>query len=116
MKANKPGDHEEALRKVLKEWRVDAAIPPRFQERVWRRIEHTERAPGPIAPSGWAVIAHWIGTMLPRPALAASYVAILLAIGVTAGWAQAQQETRRVKSELGERYVRVLDPYQTPRQ
>ena len=116
MKANESGDQNEALRKALKEWRVDAALPPGFQERVWRRIEQTERAPGPIAPSAWAVIAHWIGTRLPRPALAASYVAILLAIGVTAGWAQANQETRRVKNELGERYVRVLDPYQTPRQ
>ena len=54
--------------------------------------------------------------MLPRPALAASYVAILLAIGVTAGWAQAHHETSRVKNELGERYVRMLDPSQTPRQ
>jgi protein-S-isoprenylcysteine O-methyltransferase Ste14 len=116
MKANEPGDHEEALRRVLKEWRVGAALPPHFQEGVWRRIEQAERAPAPIAPSAWAVIAHWIGTMLPRPALAASYVAILLAIGATAGWAQAHQETRRVKNELGERYVRVLDPYQTPRQ
>jgi hypothetical protein len=116
MKANEPADHEEALRKVLKEWRTDGALPPRFQEGVWRRIEQVERAPAPVAPSAWAVIAHWIGTMLPRPALAASYVAILLAIGATAGWAQAHQETRRVKNELGERYVRVLDPYQSPRQ
>jgi len=116
MKTNEPGTHEEALRKVLKEWRMDAALPPRFQEAVWRRIEQAERAPAPIAPSLWAFVAHWIGTMLPRPALAASYVAILLAIGVTAGWAQGHQETRRVNNELGERYVRVLDPYQSPRQ
>ena len=95
---------------------MDAALSPGFQEAVWQRIERAERALAPVAPSAWAVISHWIGTMLPRPALAASYVAILLAIGVTAGWAQAHQETTRVKNELGERYVRVLDPYQTPRQ
>jgi hypothetical protein len=53
--------------------------------------------------------------MLPRPALAASYVALLLAVGVSAGWAQARQETARVRDELGQRYVRVLDPYQAPR-
>jgi hypothetical protein len=53
---------------------------------------------------------------LPRPALAASYVAILLAIGVTAGWTQARHETARVKGELGQRYIRVLDPYQAPRE
>src|SRR5438477_12682122 len=108
MKTNESSNHDEALRKVLKEWRTDASLPPHFQEGVWRRIE---RAQTPVAPSVWSVIAHWIGTALPRPALAASYVATLLAIGVTVGWAQAHQETARVKDELSQRYVRVLDPY-----
>ena len=116
MKTNEPGNHDEALRKVLKEWRTNAALPPRFQEAVWRRIERADSAPAPTAPSVWTVIAHCIGTVLPRPALATAYVAVLLAVGVTAGWAQARQETARVKGELGERYVRVLNPYQTPRQ
>ena len=114
MKTNELGNHDEALRKVLKEWRTDAALPPGFQEAVWRRIERAEPAPAPTAPSVWTVIAHWIGTVLPRPALATAYVAVVLAVGVTAGWAQARLETARVKGELGERYVRVLDPYQTP--
>ena len=115
MKPNEPGNQDEALRKVLKEWRTDAALPPRFQEAVWRRVEHAKPAPAPTAPSVWTVIAHWMGTAWPRPALAAAYVAVLLAVGVTTGWAQARQETARVKAELGERYVRVLDPYQTQR-
>ena len=114
MKTNEPGNQDDALRKVLKEWRTDAALPPGFQEAVWRRIERAEPAPAPTAPSVWIVIAHWIGTALPRPALATAYLAVVLAIGVTAGWVQARQETARVKGELGERYVRVLDPYQTP--
>jgi len=112
MNANEPGQHDDALRKLLQEWHADAPLPPRFQDAVWRRIE---RAQAPAASSGWDVIAHWIGTMLPRPALAASYIAILLTLGATAGWTQARQETARVKGELGERYIRVLDPYQVPR-
>ncbi|MBI3870449.1 MAG: hypothetical protein HY299_18125 [Verrucomicrobia bacterium] len=112
MKTTEPGNHDEPLRKVLKEWGGDAPLPPRFQEQVWQRIERTRSQ---AAPSVWAVVAHWVGTVLPRPALAASYVAVLLTIGVTAGWAQARQETGRVKAELGQRYVRVLDPYQVPR-
>jgi hypothetical protein len=113
MNTIEPGNNDEALGKLLKEWRTDAPLPLHFQEAVWRRIE---RAQAPAAASVWDTIADWIGTVLPRPALAASYVAILLAIGVTAGWTQARQETARVKGELGERYIRVLDPYQTPRQ
>ena len=113
MSDNRPEEKGDRFERALSQWRVSSPLPPRFQEAVWRRIERAERV---ASPSVWAVIAHWIGTMLPRPALAASYIALLLAIGVTAGWAQARQETERVKSELGERYVRVLDPYQTPRQ
>jgi hypothetical protein len=113
MNINEPGNHDEALRKLLKAWRADAPLPLHFQEAVWRRIE---RAQATSAPPVWSVIARWIGTVLPRPALAAAYVAILLTIGVTAGWTQARQETARVKGELGERYIRVLDPYAAPRQ
>ena len=112
MKTNEPNNRDDALRKVLKEWRADATLPPRFQESVWQCIE---RAQTSAAPSIWGVVAHWIGTILPRPALAAAYVALLLVIGGTAGWTQAHQTNARVNSELGERYVHELDPYQAPR-
>jgi hypothetical protein len=113
MTTNEPDNNDEALRKFLKEWRADTSLPPQFQEGVWRRIERTR---APTVPSAWAVISHWVGTILPRPALAASYVALLAAIGLIAGWTQAREETARVHGELGQRYVHVLDPYQTPRQ
>jgi len=113
MKTNQPGNQDETLHKVLQEWRTQAALPPGFQEHVWRRIEHAQ---APAAPSVWAAISHWIGTVLPRPALAGSYAAVLLTIGATAGWAQAHETSARVKDKLGERYVRELDPYQAPRE
>jgi hypothetical protein len=112
MNMNESGHHDEALHKLLQEWRTEAPLPPRFQEGVWRRIERTQ---APAAPSVWVVIADWIATVLPRPALAVSYVAILLTIAATTAWTQARQETARVKGELGERYIRTLDPYQAPR-
>lgn len=112
MKSNETSDQDKALGSVLKEWHSDVSLPPRFQEQVWRRIERAEAS---SAPSVWATLAHWVGTMLPRPALAASYLMLLLAVGVTLGWAQARQETSRVNEELGQRYVQVLDPYLTPR-
>ena len=116
MKNDRQTNSDEALSKLLKEWRTDASLPPRFQESVWRRIERAEQPSTSATPSVWTVVAHWIGTMLPRPALAVSYVTILLAVGLTVGWTQGKQQSARVKGELGERYVRVLDPYQTPRQ
>src|SRR5713101_3041090 len=105
MKTTEPDHNDQGLRKLLKLWRTDAPLPPGFQEGVWRRIERRQTQ---AAPSAWATIAHWIGTVLPRPVLAASYVTLLLAIGVTGGWTQARHETARVKDELGQRYVRML--------
>ena len=113
MNTNEPDNHDEPLRKLLKEWRTENSLPPRFQEAVWRRIE---RVQSPVLPSLRSVIAHWIGAVLPRPALAASYMAALLTVGVTAGWAQAHQSNAHVRDELAQRYVRVLDPYIAPRE
>ncbi len=33
----------------------------------------------------------------------------------TAGWAQARQVTGRVSDDLSARYVRLVNPYQSPR-
>jgi len=106
--------NDEKLSKLLRAWKPESSLPPRFQEGVWRKIESTQTS-YTTSPSAWGVFAHWIATLLPRPALATAYVAVLLTIGATAGWAQAHQTNARVKGELGERYVRVLDPYQAPR-
>ena len=113
MKTTDSGHHDEPLRKLLREWRTDAALPPRFQEGVWHLID---QGPQAAHTSLRAIIVHWTGSLLPRPALAVSYVVVLLAIGVTAGWAQARHDTARVKDEIGQRYVWVLDPYLAPRQ
>jgi hypothetical protein len=116
MKNNEPGNHDDALRKVLKEWRTDASLPPRFQEAVWRRIEQAERTPARGAtPSVWAVVADWIETVLPRPAIAAACLVALLAIGAATGWAQARHETNRVGDQLSVSYIRSVDPYQPSR-
>ena len=113
MKPYQKTENHEELRKVLHEWTVDAALPSRFQEQVWRRIEHAQP---PTAPSIWTIVAHWVGTVLPRPALAISYVVVLMASGATFGWARARQETTHIKEDLSQRYVRVLDPYLAPRE
>lgn len=106
-------DKDRQLSKLLREWKPEASLPPRFQEGVWQRIE---RSQAPVKPSAWAIVSHWIGNFLPRPAMATAYVALLIVVGATAGWTQAHQTNTRVKGELGERYVRVLDPYQAPRE
>jgi hypothetical protein len=114
MNAEQLTDNDARLRSLLKECKVVAALPPRFQEQVWRRIARREQQ-----PSVWfslrTSLTHWINTMLPRPALAVSYLAILLVFGASAGWAQARQKNTRVSDEMGLRYVQTVDPYQANR-
>jgi hypothetical protein len=119
-KSDGPGSEDEALHELLGEWRTDAALPQGFQAgfqaAVWRRIEWAECAPAPAASPVWFAVAHRIGAALARPAFATAYVAVLLAMGVTAGWTQARQEIAQTRDSLQERYVRALDPYRLPRE
>jgi hypothetical protein len=107
-----PDPNADRLSQLLRDWKVTTPFPPGFQEQVWSRIARTHQ---PGTASIWTFVTHWIGAVLPRPALAVSYVAILLVIGVAAGVTQGRHETTRVKGELSQRYVRLLDPYQAPR-
>jgi len=114
MNANQPGHEDETLRAQLKEWKATPGLPPGFQDQVWRRIERAEALPI-IAVPLWTVCTNWIAAVLPRPALAAAYVTVFLAIGAMFGWVQARHETERVSGDLSAQYVRSVDPYQAPR-
>lgn len=112
MNTNDSSENDTSLRALLQEWKPEASLPPRFQEQVWRRIEWAETAPVPSVSLA-AVFANWLTNLLPRPALATAYVAVLLVIGASAGWSHARQETARVTGELSARYAQTVDPYQT---
>jgi hypothetical protein len=102
-----PGD-DDAFRKVLGEWRVDAPLPPRFKEQVWQRIA---KADNRSEPAAWAGLWRLIGVVLPRPGIAYAYLAFLLLSGVAAGTWAAQLKSNRMNSELRMRYVQSIDPY-----
>ena len=111
MKAENPRPDEEALNQTLQSWKVQAPLPPRFQEEVWRRIEHNEaREPG------WRLLFQRISTKLVRPSLAVSYVAILLVAGFLAGYWQVRVTRAHVDEAMGARYVQMVDPYQRSHQ
>jgi hypothetical protein len=110
-----PPEDRDPLSNLMGEWKLAQSLPPGFQDDVWRRIERARAAEAPIS-SIWTALVHWLSSALSRPMVATSYLTVLLGLGITIGWTSARQETTRVKNELGERYVRVLDPYLTPRQ
>ncbi len=114
MKTDHSNENDAPLCALLKAWQPEASLPPRFQKQVWRRMERDETA---LAPSFSLAtyFANWLTDLVPRPALATAYLAVLVLIGASAGWSQARQETARVTGELGTRYAQTVDPYQTTR-
>jgi hypothetical protein len=108
MNPNPNPDSDERLRSVLREWVVDAPLPPRFQEQVWKRIA---RAEAPTESSFWTALARLVEVVLPRPKIAFSYVAALLVLGVTAGSVTAQIKSSHLDATLRARYVQAVDPY-----
>lgn len=112
MKPNQPSRNDEPLHELLAQWKVEESLPPRFQEQVWKRIDQGEaRKP----QSSLAALAHWLEATFRRPVLASAYVAVLLFVGLGAGYWQAQDKTAQSQSELRARYVQSVDPYQAPR-
>ena len=93
---------------VLKEWKVDSTLPPRFQEQVWQRIAVQERRTN---RGSWQAILYWVEGMMARPALAVSYVAVLFMLGASTGYWHAQWKAEQTVTELQSRYIHAVDPY-----
>jgi hypothetical protein len=110
MKSDPNRETDTALNKILKEWRVEAQLPPRFQDQVWRRIERAETQAARV--SFRSLLTRWLEALVPKPRLAYSYAAILLAVGVAAGAWAGQAQSSRLAASLGSRYLQSINPYQ----
>jgi hypothetical protein len=111
MKPKNPSEeNDRSLGGVLGQWKVDATLPPRFQENVWRRIAQQEAKVSP-RPS----FITWLEAAFKRPALVTSYVTVLLFIGLTTGYLRGHDQTMREQSQERTLYVQSVDPYQVPR-
>lgn len=98
----------EKLTQLLNEWRVDATLPPNFDSGVWRRIEKEQ----PFNPGAW--IAGWIGEFFSRPAVAVSYLALALVLGLAAGQVHASKVLQGAELAGKARYIQAVDPYANP--
>ncbi len=113
MKPEQSNSPDAGLDQVLASWKVAEPLPPRFAENVWNRIAREEhRSPAGVL-TGWL---DWLRRGMLRPALAGTYVAVLLITGMGFGYWRAQVTNERTIAQLGVRYVHMIDPYQMPRQ
>lgn len=107
-----PSENDRRLSQVLREWRVEPSLPAGFEARVWRRISAPKLTTAASLPAYFlARLDAWFS----RPALAVSYLSVLLIAGLAAGSWQAQRESARVNHALARLYVQSVDPYQAPR-
>lgn len=111
MKTKHNDENNDHLHAILREWKVDSAMPPRFQEAVWRRIDQAEK---PAEISLWLALKLWVEATFSRPALAVVYVTFLLLIGLTTGYIHAAGKSAHAVSEWRAEYVQSIDPYQAP--
>lgn len=112
MRTIKKDENDEHLRMALRKWEVNIILPSHFQEQVWKRISREESK----ASNFWPMFSHWVEKVFSRPALALSYAAILLLIGLTAGFLRAQDRSAAVRAQWRAAYVQSVDPYQVPRE
>lgn len=105
-------ENDRQLSELLHEWKPQSSLPPRFQERVWKAIDRAEASK---PQSAFAEAVRWIEAAFRRPAFATVYVAVLLFVGLGAGYLQAQDKTAETESKMRSLYVQSIDPYQAPR-
>jgi hypothetical protein len=73
------------LRAILRQFRPDPPLPPRFQESVWCRIERARASSENVSWADWLDrAAGW----LLRPRMALAGAAAMLLVGISIGVAQ----------------------------
>ncbi len=76
------------LQELLRGSRPAPALPPRFQQNVWRRIEDAE---APAKSESWLDA---LATLILHPRFAMAAAAVLLLTGVFTGMAEGRQFAR----------------------
>jgi len=76
------------LSALLRESRVSPALPPRFQQNVWRRLEP---AAAPVNSESWLDA---LAALILRPKFAFAMVAVLLVAGTLFGTLEGSQTAR----------------------
>ncbi len=95
---------DEKLGALLRESRATPALPPRFHENVWRRIQDADV---PVKSGETATWLEWIVALMLRPRFAYATVAALMLGGVLLG-AYSGAQTAQHKAEA--RYVASVAP------
>lgn len=107
MKGPEPEQKDAQLSALLQVWRAETALPPRFAEGVWRRIESGET----VSTSLWQLLTASVQRAFARPAVALVYCTVLIAAGLGLGFKQAHMQSAQADAQLENQYVQAISPY-----
>jgi hypothetical protein len=88
MKENEPLPGDPQVSALLRQARVSPALPPRFQQNVWRRIEDAE---APAKAESWLDA---LAGLILRPRFALAAATVVLLAGILAGTLEGRQMAR----------------------
>jgi hypothetical protein len=89
---------------LLRASRVTPALPPRFQEGVWRRIEEAE---APVKATGGMAWLDALATLVLRPRFALATATVLIVAGATLGVNEGNQMAHQ---DAQARYLTAVAP------
>lgn len=105
MNPSAPNPDDPKLRGLLRAAHPAEALPPRFQENVWRRLERAERRAEATSTPGW-LDALMRGILRPAYATAG-----LVALILTGTWMGIREGDGRVHLADRARYVAAVSPF-----
>ncbi|MGA3142045.1 MAG: hypothetical protein ABSF10_03250 [Verrucomicrobiota bacterium] len=89
---------------LLRESRISPALPPRFQEGVWRRIEE---AAAPVKATGGIAWLDALAALVLRPRFALATATVLIVAGALLG---VREGSQMAKQDAQARYLAVVAP------
>ena len=93
------------LSALLHESRVSPALPPRFQEGVWRRIEEAD---APVQSTGGIAWLDALAALVLRPRFALATATVLIVAGALLGVREGGQ---MAKQDAQARYLAAVAPH-----
>jgi len=105
MKKENLNPDDARLSTLLRASRVAPALPPRFQQGVWRRIEEAD---SPIKSAGGLTWLDALAALVLRPRFAIATAAVLVVAGALLGVHDGGQ---MVKQDAQARYLAAVAPH-----
>jgi len=101
-------DPADPLSSLLAEWQVDAALPDRFQEGVWRRLAVSQ--PATNWGGLWSPVVLFWENLVRRPVGIAACLVIFTAAGLAMGLWHAETFAHRAEAAWQNAYVQSVSP------